>query len=89
MDDATAAKLIATHDGAAPAALSDRFKYTRRLVAAACGRAGHPGGEVSVDDAPTLLGVYASRGAGTLSLGTPEGLWAFALALVNTLSVSN
>jgi aminoglycoside phosphotransferase (APT) family kinase protein len=96
MDDATAARLIAAHDAAPPAALPVRFQYELRLVAAMCStmafhvarRAGHRGGEVRADEAPTLQGVYASMGAGSLSLSTPDGLWAFALALVRTISTT-
>jgi aminoglycoside phosphotransferase (APT) family kinase protein len=94
MDDATVARLIAAHDAAPPAAVPEGFRYARRLVAAACAtmafqlarRAGHRGGDLRADDAPTLLGVHASMSAGTLTLSTPEGLWAFALALVRSAS---
>jgi aminoglycoside phosphotransferase (APT) family kinase protein len=96
MDDATATRLIAAHDAAPPTALPARFRYMRRLVAAVSGtmafhvarRAGHRGGEVRADEAPSLPGVHASMSAGTLSLATPDGLWAFALALVRTISAT-
>lgn len=94
LDDAAAARLIAAHDAAPAAPLPEGFRYARRLVAAVSGtmafhaarRAGHPGGELRADEAPALLDVYSGLGAGTLSLGTPEGLWAFALALVRTIA---
>lgn len=93
LDDATAARLIAAHDAAPAAALPQRFRYSRRLVAALCGtmafqlarRAGHRGGELRAEQAPTLRDVHSSMSAGTLGLNTPEGLWAFALALVQTI----
>lgn len=88
LDDAAASALIAAHDDARPAPLSPYFKYARRLLAAGCGaiafqlarRAGHVGGEVREEDAPTLRSL-----AGTLHLSTPDGLWAFALALVRAI----
>lgn len=94
LDDATAARLLSAHDAAPPAPLPEGFRSHRRLVAAMSGamafhaarRAGHPGGELRIDEAPTLLDVYSSLGAGTLRLGTPAGLWAFALALVRTIA---
>jgi aminoglycoside phosphotransferase (APT) family kinase protein len=96
LDDASAGKLIAAHDAAPPAALPLRFTYARRLLAAVCGtmafqlarRAGHPGGELGADDAPTLRAVHAGMSAGSLSLSSSDGLWAFALALVQTISAS-
>ncbi len=93
LNDSTAAKLIAAHDAAPPTALPPRFRYARRLAAAASGtmafhlarRAGHAGGEWPRNEVPTLAGVYAGLSSGTLRLNTPEGLWAFALALVETI----
>ncbi len=93
LDDAAASALVAAHDETAPAPLSPYFKYARRLLAAVCGaiafglarRAGHVGGEMREEDAPTLQSVHSAMGAGTLSLATPQGLWAFALALVRTI----
>jgi len=93
MDDATTSVLIAAHDGTGPTAVPVYFKYARRLLAAVCGimafqiarRMGHAGGEVSAESAPTLADVYGGIGAGTLSMGSPQGLWAFALGLVRAI----
>ena len=94
MDDVTASALIAAYDGAPPAPPPARFAYARRLVAALCGtmffhiarRAGHPGGELRREDAPTLADVYQKMRAGELAPGSAEGAWAFALALVQTIA---
>lgn len=94
MDDPTAAALIAAYDGAPPAELPARFRYARRLVAAMCAtlflhlarRAGHAGGEVRAEEAPTLLDVHGRMRAGALVPGSADGAWAFALALVRTIA---
>lgn len=93
-DDATASALIAAHDGAAPAALPDEFVYARRFIAALCAtmflhlarQAGHMGGEVSVEKAPTLQEVHGLIGVGALTPGAADFAWAFALALVRTIT---
>ncbi len=92
-DDATAAALIAAYDTAPPAPLPETFVYARRYVAALCAtmfldlarRAGHAGGDVPVDRAPTLQDVHGLIGIGALSPGSADGAWAFALALVRTI----
>lgn len=94
MDDATCARLLAAYHGRAPAEgpLPARLVYMRRLVAAITGtitlslarRGGHPGaaGGESLDATPTLGEVYGRLTSGALSLGTPDGQWAFGLALL-------
>lgn len=89
MDEAACLDLLAAHDGARPAAVPARFAYDRRLVGVLCGAAflrlacktGHPG------DATTtglrLAAFYPQLRAGAVGLGTPEGRWAFGLALLN------
>lgn len=94
MDDPAASALIAAHDGAPPAALPAGFVHARRFVAALCGtvfldlarQAGHPGGDLAADRAPTLLDVYRLIGTGALAPNTADGAWAFALALVGTIT---
>jgi hypothetical protein len=64
--------------------------YTRRLVAVLAGSASlllarrleHPGADTAVEDALALGDFYQQMRAGTLRLGTPDGQWAFGLALV-------
>jgi len=94
MDDPTASALIAAYDAAPPAALPDGFVYARRFVAALCAtiflqlarHAGHAGGDIPADRAPTLLDVHGLIGIGALAPNTAEGAWAFALALVRTIT---
>jgi hypothetical protein len=94
MDDPTASALIAAYDAAPPAALPDGFVYARRFVAALCAtiflhlarHAGHAGGDIPADRAPTLLDVHGLMGIGALAPNTAEGAWAFALALVRTIT---
>jgi thiamine kinase-like enzyme len=94
MDDAAASALIAAYDDTPPAPLPDAFLYARRFVAALCAsiflnlarEAGHAGGEISADRAPTLGDVHGLIGIGALSPGTADGAWAFALALVRTIT---
>lgn len=94
MDDPTASALIAAYDGAPPAPLPDGFLYARRFVAAICStiflhlarHAGHPGGDVPADRAPTLQAVHGLVGIGALAPSSAEGAWAFALALVRTIT---
>jgi len=93
LDDATCAQLIAAHDDAPIAAsLPVGFVYLRRAIAGLCGAmflhlaraAGHAGarGDETLELAPTLGDVHASMRAGTLSARTPDGQWAFGLALL-------
>lgn len=94
LDDPTASALIAAYDTAPPAALPASFVYARRFVAAQCAtiflhlarQAGHPGGDIPADRAPTLLDVYGLIGIGALTPNTADGAWAFALALVRTIT---
>jgi aminoglycoside phosphotransferase (APT) family kinase protein len=91
MDEATCLRLLAAYEGgASAAAVPERLMYTRRLVAALAGSASllmarrleHPGGDAAVEEALPLGAFYQQMLAGTLRLGTPEGQWAFGLALV-------
>lgn len=93
LDDAACAQLVAAHDAApAAAALPATFVYLRRTLAALCGAmllniarsSGYPGarGDETIDEAPTLAGVYAGMGTGTLSARAPAGQWAFGQALL-------
>lgn len=94
LDDATASALIAAHDGAPPAALPEEFVFTRRLVAALCATlfldlaraAGHAGGDLPAEKAPTLGDVHSLIGIGALAPGSADGAWAFGLALVRTIT---
>lgn len=94
LDDPTASALLAAYDAAPPAALPDGFVYAGRLIAALCAtiflhlarQAGHPGRDLPVDQAPTLLDVHGLIGIGALAPNTAEGAWAFALALVRTIT---
>jgi thiamine kinase-like enzyme len=94
MDDPTASALIAAYDGAPPAALPDGFVYARRLVAALCATiflqlardAGHAGGDIAAERAPTLQDVHGLVGIGALAPNSADGAWAFALALVRTIT---
>ena len=94
MDDPTASALIAAYDAAPPTALPDGFVYARRFVAALCAtiflhlarHAGHAGGDIPAERAPTLLDVHGLMGIGALAPNTVEGAWAFALALVRTIT---
>ncbi|NUP09772.1 MAG: phosphotransferase family protein [Polyangiaceae bacterium] len=96
MDDPTASALIAAYDAAPPAALPEGFVYTRRLVAALCAtiflhlarQAGHAGGDIPADRAPTLRDVYGLMASSALAPNTADGAWAFALALVRTISTT-
>ena len=93
LDDQAAAALLAAYDGAPPAPLPDGFMYARRYVAALCAtmflhlarQAGHPGGDVPVERAPTLQEVHGLIGSGTLNPSSADGAWAFGLALVRTI----
>lgn len=75
--------------------LHKRFLYDRRLIAALCGvgflqfgfsRGYTAGANASVgqtlESTPALGEFYQKMRAGTLSLATGEGCWAFGLALV-------
>ncbi len=94
MDDPTASALISAYDAAPPTALPEGFLYARRFVAALCATLflhharhfGHAGGDVAVERAPTLLDVYGLMSTGAFAPNTAAGAWAFALALVRTIT---
>ena len=78
-DDATDA-LCRAHGGVA---VDDRFVYERRLVAALCGALFITLAKQTFEDPGLSMAECHQRmRAGTLSLATPEGRWAFGLALV-------
>jgi len=80
--------------GVEPIATLEGLLYARRLVAAQCATiflrlargAGHAGGDVPADRAPTLGDVHGLIGIGALSPGSADGAWAFALALARTIT---
>jgi len=92
MDEETTLRLLSAYDGRPLAGVPDRFLYTRRLAAALVGalqlwvarRMKHPGatGAETLDDALSIGEFYQRMRAGTLSIGTAEGQWAFGLALL-------
>jgi aminoglycoside phosphotransferase (APT) family kinase protein len=90
MDEATCLRLLAAYGGTSASAIPERLLETRRLVAVLAGSASlllarrlkHPGADTAVDDALALGDFYQQMRAGTLRLGTPDGQWAFGLALV-------
>jgi aminoglycoside phosphotransferase (APT) family kinase protein len=92
MDDGACLRLLSSYDGAPCAALPARFAYVRRLAASLAGsfqlhlarRMGHPGaaGTETLDAALTLGAFYERLRSGALKVGTPEGQWAFGLALL-------
>jgi hypothetical protein len=94
MDEATCLSLLAAYDGAAApaAALPDGFTYHRRLAAALAGtmqlfiarQMKHPGasGGETLETALSLAEFYQRMRAGELKVGTPDGQWAFGLALL-------
>jgi hypothetical protein len=86
IDEAGCEQLLAAYGEPGP--IPARFRYDRRVVAALCGASflqiartnGHPG-----DAAAGLLPLgelYQKLRAGTISLTTAEGQWAFGLALI-------
>jgi aminoglycoside phosphotransferase (APT) family kinase protein len=92
MDDGDCRQLLAAYDGEAAETLPARFVYNRRLAAALCGltflqlarAGGHPGarGDQTPEATPSLTDVYQRLMAGSLSIATAEGQWAFGLAMV-------
>jgi aminoglycoside phosphotransferase len=78
-DDATSALCRAHGD----VAVDDRFVYQRQLVAALCGALFITLAKQTFDDPGlSMAECHQQMRAGTLSLATPEGRWAFGLALV-------
>lgn len=64
-------------------ALDERFVYERRLVAVLCGSLFLSLAKQAFDDPGlALVDCYQRMRAGTLAVSTPEGRWAFGLALV-------
>jgi aminoglycoside phosphotransferase (APT) family kinase protein len=93
MDDATALRLLAVHDGAPVAALPVRFTYLRRFVAVLCGTlflhlaraGGHPGSSAeTVASTPELSAFYLQLRSGAIQLATAAGRWQFGLALIRS-----
>ncbi len=94
MDGITCRRLLSAYDDAPDAPLPARFLYDRRLIAALFGvgflQLGYQSGYTAGADAsggqtleatPTLGEFHQRLQAGTLSLATGEGRWAFGLAL--------
>jgi aminoglycoside phosphotransferase (APT) family kinase protein len=91
MDTDTCQQLLEAHDGAPVGGLPARFTYSRRLIAVACGviflHLARTGGyapaapEETLDATPSLGELYQRMRSGSLHVGTPEGQWAFGLAL--------
>jgi thiamine kinase-like enzyme len=94
MDEPTCLQLISAHDGAQVSDLPARFVYGRRLVAILCGTAflhlarqvGHAGASAAetLEAVPSLPDFYQRLQAGSLSIASSEGQWAFGLALMKT-----
>ncbi|HUJ61205.1 MAG TPA: phosphotransferase [Kofleriaceae bacterium] len=92
LDRPSCAALIAAHDGAPPAALPQRFGYFRRLIAVAVGvmflhlarASGHAG--ASDDPGGTLADCHRRMRTRALDLATPDGRWAYGLALIRESS---
>lgn len=90
MDDATCKQLIAAHDGKPCSELPARFVYDRQLVGVLCGvgmlrtarQAGHAGADGEPASTPSLAEFYQKLRTGAVNVGTPDGQWAFGLALV-------
>jgi hypothetical protein len=92
MDEATCHQLLTAHEGAPVSTLPAGFVYDRRLVAVLCGvvflRMARRGGYTlatgtAFDSAPSLAEFYRQMTSGSVNVGTPEGQWAFGLALTN------
>jgi aminoglycoside phosphotransferase (APT) family kinase protein len=91
-DDATCLYLLSSYDGVPVAELPARFTYSRRLVAVLCGivflhlarSSGHAGDADAT--ARSLAAFYQRLRAGEVNIATPEGRWAFGLALVGESS---
>lgn len=87
-------RLLSAYDDAPDAPLPPRFLHDRRLIALLCGvgflqfgyQSGYTAGaeasgEQTLEVTPTLGEFYQRLRAGTLSLATGEGRWAFGLSL--------
>jgi len=92
MDEGTCLRLLSAYEGTTVAELPPRFRYDRRLVAAFAGTmslhvarlVNHPGatGAETLEATLSLGDFYQQMQAGVLKLGTPQGQWAFGLALL-------
>lgn len=92
MDGKTARGLLSAYAERPIDALPDGFQYHRRLAATMAGAFGlylarklnHPGasGTETVENTLSLVEFYQQLRGGTLKLGTPDGQWAFGLALI-------
>ncbi|APR88422.1 aminoglycoside phosphotransferase [Minicystis rosea] len=92
MDEGTCLLLLSAYDERPAAALPDRFRYARRLAGALVGSISlhlarqlkHPGatGAETPETTLSLGDFYQQMRAGALKLGTPDGQWAFGLALL-------
>jgi aminoglycoside phosphotransferase len=82
LDDGACTALCRAHGGVA---VDDRFVYERRLVAALCGALFITLAKQTFEDRGlSMAECHQQMRAGTLALATPEGRWAFGLALVKT-----
>jgi hypothetical protein len=80
LDDEAVAALCRAHGDVA---VDDRFVYEKRLVAALCGALFITLAKQTFEDPGlSMAECHQQMRAGTLSLATPEGRWAFGLALV-------
>jgi aminoglycoside phosphotransferase (APT) family kinase protein len=92
MDEETCSRLLSAYDGETATAIPARLSYTRRLVAAFVGtvqlciarQLSHPGASGTETLATTLsLAEFVEKLlAGEVKFGTPDGQWAFGLALL-------
>jgi aminoglycoside phosphotransferase (APT) family kinase protein len=91
MDADACRTLLTAYEGAAVAAIPERFTYNRRLAAILCATQflllahlkGHAGatGEETVDTTLTLGEMYQRMRTGALDIASAEGQWQFGLAL--------
>jgi hypothetical protein len=92
MDGPACRQLLSAHEGERVTEIPPRFAYHRRLSAALCGVMflhlarvnGHPGasGTETLETTPTLGDFYQQLRAGAVKVGSADGNWAFALALL-------
>lgn len=92
MDEGTCLRLLSAYDGTPHVQLPPRFLSTRRLATTLAGSISlylarqmkHPGasGTETLESTLSLGEFYQRMRAGELKLGTPEGQWAFGLALL-------
>jgi aminoglycoside phosphotransferase (APT) family kinase protein len=92
MDEDACLRLLSAYDGETATAIPASLSYTRRLVAAFAGtmqlciarRMNHPGasGTETLDATLSFAGFVEKLLAGEVKFGTPDGQWAFGLALL-------